>query len=140
MIITLTKEQKAIECVKSFEKEYGSIERLKIAQEKTGSMKLLVDLENWEYYLDNPDEIVFESKSIVTNKLTLTDLEIELLDFIKKEHPESIRELARMIQKDVSIIHPKIKELEKQGLIELKDGVKNSKIPVINYDEISIAI
>jgi len=140
MIITLTKEQKAIESIKSFEKEYESIERLRRAQEKTGSMKMLVDLENWEYYLKNPDEIVFESKSIVTNKLTLTDLEIELLDFIKKEHPESIRELARMIQKDVSIIHPKIKELEKQGLIELKDGVKNSKVPYLNFDKISISI
>ena len=140
MIITLTKKQKAIESVKHFEKEYGSIERLKKAQEKTNSMKMLVDLENWEYYLDNPNEMIFESKSIVTNKLTLTDLEIELLDFIKKEHPESIRELARMIQKDVSIIHPKIKELEKQGLIELKEGIKNSKIPYLNYDEISIAI
>jgi len=40
----------------------------------------------------------------------------------------------------VRIIHPKIKELEKQGLIELVDSVKNSKIPVLNYDKIEIAI
>ena len=45
-----------------------------------------------------------------------------------------------MKQKDVCIIHLKIKELEKQGLIELKNGTKNSKIPYLNYDKISIAI
>jgi len=140
MIITLTKEQKAIDSINEFEKKYGSIERLRKAQEQTNSMKMLVDLENWEYYLKNPDETVFESKSIVTNKLTLTDFEMELLDFIKKEQPQSIRELARMIQKDVSQIHPKIKELESEGLIELKKGPKNRKIPYLTYDKITLAI
>ncbi|MDR2543963.1 MAG: hypothetical protein LBD03_00170 [Methanobrevibacter sp.] len=140
MIITLTKKQKEINSIRAFEKEYGSIERLKKAQEETESMKMLVDLENWEYYLKNPDEEVFESKSIVANKITLTDLKIEILDFIKKEKPKSIRELSRMIDKDVGIIHPKVKELEQEGLIEFKTGVKNSKIPYLNYDEINIII
>ncbi|GAA5818868.1 MAG: winged helix-turn-helix transcriptional regulator [Methanobrevibacter sp. CfCl-M3] len=140
MIITLTKKQKAINSIHTFEKEYGSIERLRKAQEETGSMKMLVDLENWEYYLKNPEEEVFESKSIVTNKIALTDLKMEILDFIKKEKPKSIRELSRMIDKDVGIIHPKVKELEQDGLIEFKTGVKNSKIPYLNYDEITIVI
>jgi predicted transcriptional regulator len=65
---------------------------------------------------------------------------MEILDFIKKEKPKSIRELSRMIDKDVGIIHPKVKELEQEGLIGFKTGAKNSKIPYLNYDEINIAI
>jgi predicted transcriptional regulator len=103
-------------------------------------MKLLVDLENWEHYLKNPDDIVEETKTIATNKLTLTNLELELLNFIKTEKPQSIRELARMIHKDISIIRPKIKTLENTGLIELKQGSKNRLIPSLNYDKITVAI
>ncbi|MCL2114952.1 MAG: hypothetical protein FWH29_01890 [Methanobrevibacter sp.] len=61
------------------------------------------------------------------------------MDFIKNQKLQSIRELARFLDKDIIIIHPKIKELEKQGLIELKEGVKNSKIPYLNYDKIEIS-
>ena len=140
MIITLIKKQTSIEAIKDFEKEYKSIENLKKAYDSTGSVKLLVDYENWEYLLENPKEDIFQSKSIVTNKITLTDLEMEILDFIKKEKPESIRALARMIEKDVTTIHTKVKQLEQEGLIELKNGTKNRKIPVMNYDKIEIAI
>lgn len=82
MIITLTKKQKAFEAIKYFEKEYGSLKKLKQSYEFTGNYKLLVDSENWEYLLENPEEELFQSKSIVTNKLTLTDFEMEILDFI----------------------------------------------------------
>lgn len=140
MIITLTKEQKGMDAIKEMEETYGSFNDLKRLYEKTNNMNMLVDMENWEYLLENPDETIEESTSIVTNKLTLTDLEMELLDFIKKEKPQSIRELARMIHKDVSIIQPKIKELEKEGLINIKEGSKNRKIPYLNYDKITVSI
>ncbi|KZX17054.1 hypothetical protein [Methanobrevibacter filiformis] len=45
-----------------------------------------------------------------------------------------------MIEKDVGIIQPKIKNLEKEGLIELKDGSKKNKIPHFIYDDISICL
>lgn len=140
MIITLLKKQRGYELIKDLEKKYGSIKELERLYNHTGNMLMLVDLENWKYFQKSPDEINETGKSIVTNKLTLTNFEMELLDFIKKEHPESIRELARMIKKDVSVIHPKIKELEEEGLIELKKGNKNRKIPIVNFDEIKIAI
>jgi len=44
-------------------------------------------------------------------------LEIELLNLIKNEKPESIRELARMIHKDISVVHPKVKKLERKDLL-----------------------
>jgi predicted transcriptional regulator len=103
-------------------------------------MKMLVDLEDWKYHLEHPDAPVKQGKTIITDKLTIGKLEMELLNFIKNEKPQSIRELARMIHKDIRTVHPKVKELEKEGLIEFKKGPKNKKIPVMSYDKIEIAV
>jgi predicted transcriptional regulator len=45
-----------------------------------------------------------------------------------------------MIHKDITTVQKKINNLEKEWMIELKKGSKNSKIPVLNYDKIEIAI
>lgn len=140
MIITLTKKQKGHEVLKEYESKYGSIKELERLYKETGNPLFVVDYENWKYFQDNPNEELESGVTKVTNKLTLTEIKLQILDFIKNEHPKSIRELARLLNKDVKFIHPKIKELEKEGLIELKTGSKNSKIPYLNYDKIEIAI
>ena len=140
MIITLIKKQKGHEVLKDYETKYGSIKEAERLYKKTANPLFLVDLENWKYFRDNPDEELESGITRVTNKLTLTDVELKILDFIKNERPESIRELARFLNKDIKTIHPKIKELEEEGLIELKKGTKNRKVPYLNYDKISISI
>lgn len=140
MIITLTKKQKGKDLIKEYENKYGSIKELERLYKETGNPLFVIDYENWNYYKNNPNEENEQSVSRVTNKLTLTDVKLEILDFIKNQHPKSIRELARFLDKDVKLIHPKIKELEQEGLIELKEGDKNKKMPILNYDKIEIAI
>ena len=140
MIITLIKKQRGHEVLKDYEKKYGSIREVERLYKETANPIFLVDYENWKYFKDNPDEELESGITRVTNKLTLTDTELEILDFIKNENPKSIRELARFLNKDIKTIHPKIKELEEEGLIELKKGTRNRKIPYLNYDEISISI
>ena len=46
----------------------------------------------------------------------------------------------KKINKDVSSVQPKVKRLEKEGFIKFEDGVKNSKIPYLTYDEIKLVI
>ena len=140
MFISIIKKQKGHEVLKDYEKKYGSIKEVERLYKETANPLFLVDYENWKYFRDNPDEELESGVTKVTNKLTLTDMDLEILDYIKKEHPQSIRELARFLDKDIKTIHPKIKKLEEEGLIELKNGTKNRKIPYLNYDEISIAI
>ena len=142
MIISLVKEQKGIEYVKEMEKTYNSIEEAEKLLERTKprNMVIYVDIENWKHLKNNPDEKIKRTTSIITNHLIIGEIEIELLNMIKHNNPQSIRELAKLIDKDISTVQPKIKSLEKEGLLELKDGVKNSKIPVMNYDKIEIAI
>lgn len=140
MIITLIKKETGKTVIKEFNEKYGSIKELERLYKKTGNNLFLVDLENWKYLNKNPDEEIESGEIKITNKLNISDSKIEILDLIKNEKPESIRELARFLNKDIKTIHPKIKELEQEGLIELKKGNKNKKIPIMNYDEIKIAI
>ncbi|MFC6907252.1 transcriptional regulator [Halalkalicoccus tibetensis] len=62
---------------------------------------------------------------------------LELLQVITSEHPESIRETARIVERDVRQVHRNLNELESLGLIDL-DTVGQSKRPTVWYDSISV--
>ncbi|EMA16147.1 HVO_A0114 family putative DNA-binding protein [Haloarcula amylolytica] len=57
-------------------------------------------------------------------------LNLQLLDIIASERPESIRETARLVDRDYKEVHRNLKELEELGVIEFtRDG--NSKRPIL---------
>jgi predicted transcriptional regulator len=135
------KEQIGIEFIKEMGKQYKSIEEAeKILKRNPTNMILCVNLENWKYYLKNPDEKIKRTTSLITDELILGEIELKLLNTIKKEHSKSIRDLARLSGKDISVVQPKVQNLVKNGLIQLKNSYKNSKMPYLNYDQITIAI
>lgn len=140
MIITLIKKQTGQEYIKEMELTYKSISELEKLFKRTNNMKMYVDLENWRYYKNNPDEMIEVTESLITNKLSLSDLDLIILNTIKHEKPKSIRDLAKKINKDVSNIQPKVKKLEEDGFIRFETGVKNSKIPYLTFDEIKLEI
>ena len=140
MIITLVKKQTGLEFISEMEDIYKSINELEKLFKRTNNMKMYVDLENWRYYKENPDETIETTESLVTNKLSLSDLDLIILNTIKHEKPRSIRDLANKINKDVSNIQPKVKKLEKEGFIKFEEGIKNSKIPYLTFDEIKLEI
>ncbi len=141
MRITRVRQITGKELVEEFEKTYGSLKRLEnLYERRSENMKLYSDLDDWNYFKEHPDEIIEDAKDVITEKLTLGKLELELLDFIKHDSPKSIRDLAKMINKDISIVHPRVKKLEAEGLIEFIEGPKRRKIPVMNYDKIEIAV
>jgi len=62
---------------------------------------------------------------------------LELLRAIVQHNPESIRETARLVDRDVSQVHRNLTELEELHLVELvNDG--QSKRPSIWYEAIDI--
>jgi len=139
--ITLIKELNGKKLVEKFKEKYGSIESLERAFERDSeNVKLYMDLGDWKYFIDNPDEKIKETDIIYTDKSKIDTIELELLGAIKTEHPSSVSELAKIANKDLSSVQKKIKNLNEAGFIELKKGAKNSKIPVVNYDKIEIAI
>jgi predicted transcriptional regulator len=140
MIISLIKEETSQEYNEKMVNKYGSIENLEKILNETKRTILHVELENWKYLTENPKERIKIEKILITDNLNLGENEVKLLNMIKNEKPKSIREIANKINKDPANTTYKINQLAKEGLINFKKGLKNSKIPVLNYDKIEIAI
>ena len=137
-IISLVKRQKGLDFIKSLEKQYKSTDNLEKIVDKTNNMKLLVDLDNWKYYSNHQDELIEEEFTFVSDDLSFNELDYAIISIIKSEHPKSIRDLSKKLNKNVSTVQPHIKKLEKQGIIEFFEGDKNKNVPVCNFDAIKI--
>ncbi|MCL2116630.1 MAG: winged helix-turn-helix transcriptional regulator, partial [Methanobrevibacter sp.] len=141
IVINLIRKVKSRKMIEEFENKYGSFESLERAFKKDPkNVKLHMDLEDWIYFMKNPDETIKDGKIVMTNEINIGKTELEIINFIKNNKLKSINELSKLLKKDNSTIQRKVNQLEKEGLITIKKGNKNSKIPVVNYDEISIAI
>jgi len=139
--IRMIRKIKGKEKIKELENQYKNIENLKrLLETDEGNMLHKLDLENWEYYLENPEEYLEEGKTIFVQGISLGELEFELMHLIKTKKPKSVSELAKLLNKKTSTISNKVNLLEKEGLIELKTGSKNRKIPIFNYDKLEIPI
>lgn len=104
------------------EKQYGSPQKLKTAYEQTHRFKLLVDLENWEFYQEHPEETLELSEILINNDISLSKLDFKILDIIKNKKPRSIREVAEILDKSVSNVQPRLKKLEKEGFVVISGG------------------
>jgi predicted transcriptional regulator len=64
---------------------------------------------------------------------------LELLRALASKRPESIRETARLVDRDVRQVHRNLKELEDLGLVEFEENGR-SKQPGVWYDEIAVEL
>lgn len=72
----------------------------------------------------------------------LTEERLRILKTIKKEHPQSIYELAKMLHRDIKNTFDDVQFLAQAGLIELKktkNGREKTALKV-NYDRILLEI
>ena len=74
MMITLIKRMKGTEVIKDLIQKYGSKKELERLLNQTNNMEMLIDLENWNYFLKNPNEIIEKGEALVTNKINLSQL------------------------------------------------------------------
>ena len=142
MILKLVKEMTGEEFIQLLEKEYRSLDNLKRLIERDPENALYqLDLDDWKYHLEHPDEIVKQSETLFLKDLKIELSDLELLDVIRKEHPNSIRALAKAINKDYKTVQPKIHKLAEGGLVKFEEGPKkNMKKPVVNYNKIEIEV
>ena len=104
-------------------------------------MKIESDLEDWEYFLEHPDEEYTQELIIYDEKPSFSSTDLEILNLVKNEKPQSINELAIMMDKDRGNITKQVNKLKEKGLLILEEGnINNMKTPVFNYDKIEIAI
>ncbi len=84
--------------------------------------------------------ISFESLDAM--RKVLTEERIRVLKTIKKEHPQSIYELAKILGRDMKNTFDDVQFLAGMGLIELKktkDG-REKTAPIVKYDRILLEI
>ena len=102
--------------------------------DKEGFLETLRALDRGE----EPDpffEIVFNDPNKLVRVVRPKNL--ELLRTIAQHNPESIRDAARLVDRDVRQVHTNLKELEDLRLIEFeKDG--RAKKPTVWYDTIEV--
>ncbi|MCL2116214.1 MAG: winged helix-turn-helix transcriptional regulator [Methanobrevibacter sp.] len=139
--LTIMRIIKGKDKIRELENQYGSLKNLKRKFEKDNeNMLLYSDLEDWEYFLKHPNEEQEEGKTIFIEDINIGNKDFEIIKTIKENNPNSISELAKILNKEVSFVQKKVNLLEKEGLIDFKYGSKNRKIPIVNYDKIEIAI
>jgi predicted transcriptional regulator len=72
---------------------------------------------------------------------SLTPLRLELAQAIAEHTPESMREAARLVDRDVSDVHSDLKQLETLGILELEEGGPGGAMqPVVPFDRIEMHI
>ena len=72
---------------------------------------------------------------------SLTPLRLELIQTIAEHAPDSMREAARLVDRDVSDVHSDLKHLETLGILELEEGGPGGAIqPVVPFDRIEMHI
>lgn len=88
---------------------------------------------------DEPQKIVARNTDDIGKILTRE--RIRLLHTIRTNKPESISELARMLDRKESNVHNDITFLEGFGLLEIKTGKNHvKKVPVVEYDTLHITV
>lgn len=71
----------------------------------------------------------------------LTPLRLELAQAIAEHDPQSMREAARLVDRDVSDVHSDLKRLEVLNILTLEDGGPNGAMqPVVPFDRIEMHI
>ena len=72
---------------------------------------------------------------------SLTPLRLELIRAITEHDPQSMREAARLVDRDVSDVHSDLKQLEVLGILELVEGGPGGAIrPAVPFDRIEMHI
>jgi len=89
---------------------------------------------------DEPDRsygLALETESQINE--VLDDKNLELIRTVAREDVESIRDLARRLDRDVRQVHDAVTELETLGLVELEKEGKRKR-PTVWYDGITVDI
>jgi predicted transcriptional regulator len=87
--------------------------------------------------VEQPDGVIFPNTTMLTQ--TFTERTLALLRVIADTAPESIRETARRVDRDVKNVHEELARLETMGVIHFAEEGR-SKRPVFPYDELVITV
>ncbi|MFY7992561.1 MAG: hypothetical protein ACOVP4_04635 [Bacteriovoracaceae bacterium] len=117
------------------------LKKIKIKIQETSSLKkeLTLALSGEQHKIQPSNEVILNSVEAFSRIFTKS--RIEILFFLAKNHPVSIYELAKMLQKDFKNVHSDVNVLSEIGLISLEksNSLRGSLIPKAKYSGIELS-
>ena len=118
-------------------KDYPSVLRITSDSDEAHRRDTLDRLNRWEAGEEVPHVINFENPSDL--RALLTDRRVELLRSIITERPDSIRQLAERLDRDVKAVHDDLQVLAEYDIVHFKQAGR-AKRPFVPYDSIEVSL
>jgi len=116
---------------------YPSVLRITSEPDETHRQDALDRLERWEAGEEVPHVINFQNPSDL--RALLTDRRVELLRSIMTERPESIRQLAERVDRDIKTVHDDLQVLSDYDIVHFEQAGR-AKRPFVPYDSIEVSL
>lgn len=117
--------------------DYPSVLRITSESAEAHRQDVLDRIERWEAGEEVPHVINFQNPSDL--RALLTDRRIELLRSIMTERPDSIRQLAERLDRDVKSIHDDLQILADYDIVHFEQAGR-AKRPFVPYDSIEVSL
>lgn len=141
MRLKLVRRKRGSELIQFLEDRYGSLPELERRIKKDPENFLYqLDLEKWQYHLDNPKAVVEERETIIIRDPEIDLCDLKLLEVIKKQNPTSLVNLSSMLNQGLEELQPRVQRLAQEGLLKLIAGPEGDEIPLVDFNMIEIEI
>lgn len=117
--------------------DYPSVLRITSDSEQAHRQDALDRLDRWEAGEEVPHVINFQNPSDL--RALLTDRRVELLRSIMTERPDSIRQLAERLERDVKSVHDDLQVLAEYDIVHFEQAGR-AKRPFVPYDSIEVSL
>lgn len=116
--------------------------KIEIQNEKEFMAEVMHDVKKIAKGKDVKKSVV-SFESLKAMRKFITDERLRILKAIRKHHPQSIYELAKILTRDTKNVSDDVHYLAEMGLIEIEKGKSNGRektMPVVNYEKILLEI
>ncbi|GAA0277660.1 HVO_A0114 family putative DNA-binding protein [Halobacterium noricense] len=117
--------------------DYPSVLRITSDPEEAHRQDALDRLDRWKAGEEVPHVINFENPSDL--RALLTDRRVELLRSIMTDRPDSIRQLAERLDRDVKSVHDDLQVLADYDIVHFEQAGR-AKRPFVPYDSIEVSL
>jgi hypothetical protein len=146
MMIRVQQVMTVAEFLETVKERFGGVKGLR-AHVKTHPRDVTarLDLEDFEFYLNHP-EMQHEKMERAVSLIPLTAKALSmftrqrlaLLEILADKRFESVRKLAEHLDRDIHNVYEDLKLFHGLGIIEFERGPRNSRIPRLVADSISV--
>lgn len=117
--------------------DYPSVLRITSEPDDVHRQEALDRLDRWQAGEEVPHVINFQNPSDL--RALLTDRRVELLRSIMTEQPDSIRQLADRVDRDVKTVHDDLQVLAEYDIVQFEQAGQ-AKRPFVPYDTIKVSL